>query len=180
MANTVDTPVGLEQLVKQGVLPFAGTQPKAPNTPWHVIHMAYYRPQTSRRQAELQPRQAALLFIDVQNYNCSKQGALYQALTEEQRQVGRRAASRRPEAPRHLGTVPGLVTLPAVPLPRAGTLCLVLSRACLLVGRVLASTTLPPPSAAERGAALLPEQSRQRVPAQLAGATSHLQVGQLV
>lgn len=59
--------------------------------------MSYYRPETHRRQAVLVPSQSALLFIDVQNYNCNKQGAIYTSLSEEERQVsgggggGRRA-----------------------------------------------------------------------------------------
>ncbi|GAB4813166.1 hypothetical protein N2152v2_000212 [Parachlorella kessleri] len=48
--------------------------------------MAYYRPDPARRQVPLQPQQAALLFIDVQNYNCSKQGAIYRSLSPEQQQ----------------------------------------------------------------------------------------------
>lgn len=39
--------------------------------------MAYYRPEPERRQAALVQSQSALLFIDVQNYNCSTSGALY-------------------------------------------------------------------------------------------------------
>lgn len=50
--------------------------------------MAYYRPEPHRRQAAVVPATAALLFIDVQVYNCSKDGAIYQSLTEEQRNVG--------------------------------------------------------------------------------------------
>jgi ureidoacrylate peracid hydrolase len=47
--------------------------------------MAYYRPEAQRRQAALVPSSSALLFIDVQAYNCSKDGAIYQSLNEEQR-----------------------------------------------------------------------------------------------
>ena len=49
--------------------------------------MAYYRPDPTTRQVPLQPQQAALLFIDVQNYNCSKQGAIYRSLSPEEQQV---------------------------------------------------------------------------------------------
>lgn len=48
--------------------------------------MAFYRPATAPRQAALQPSVAALLFVDVQRYNCSKDGAIYQSLSEEERQ----------------------------------------------------------------------------------------------
>ena len=53
--------------------------------------MAFYRPEAHRRQAELEPAAAALLFIDVQRYNCSHEGAIYQSLSEEQRSVRGRA-----------------------------------------------------------------------------------------
>lgn len=46
--------------------------------------MAYYRPEAHRRQAPLVPATAALLFIDIQAYNCSKEGAIYQSLSKEQ------------------------------------------------------------------------------------------------
>ena len=49
--------------------------------------MAFYRPDTAPRQAALVPAAAALLFIDVQNYNCSKKGAIFQGLPEEAQQV---------------------------------------------------------------------------------------------
>lgn len=49
--------------------------------------MAFYRPATAPRQAALQPSVAALLFVDVQRYNCSKDGAIYQSLSEEERQA---------------------------------------------------------------------------------------------
>ncbi|KAL4459202.1 hypothetical protein ABPG75_014081 [Micractinium tetrahymenae] len=49
--------------------------------------MAYYRPETQLRQSALQPGATALLFIDVQRYNCSKDGAIYQGLSEEERQA---------------------------------------------------------------------------------------------
>ncbi len=42
--------------------------------------MAYYRPQSELRQVPItDPKRAALLFIDVQNYNCSRDGAIYKA-----------------------------------------------------------------------------------------------------
>lgn len=49
--------------------------------------MSYYRPATAARQAALVPASSALLFIDVQRYNCSQEGAIYQALSQEQRQA---------------------------------------------------------------------------------------------
>lgn len=49
--------------------------------------MAYYWPEAHRRQAELVPATAALLFIDIQAYNCSKEGAIYQSLSQEQQEV---------------------------------------------------------------------------------------------
>lgn len=48
--------------------------------------MAFYLPESSRRQAAVEPASAAILFIDVQNYNCSKSGAIYRSLTEEEKQ----------------------------------------------------------------------------------------------
>lgn len=49
--------------------------------------MAFYRPATAARQAELQPSASALLFIDVQIYNCSKAGTIYQSLNEQEQQA---------------------------------------------------------------------------------------------
>ncbi len=49
--------------------------------------MAYYRPATTGRQAPLVPAASALLFIDVQNYNCHRDGAIYRSLTQQQKQV---------------------------------------------------------------------------------------------
>ncbi len=40
---------------------------------------AYFRPQAHRREAPLVPRDSVLLFIDVQNYNCSRNGAVHAA-----------------------------------------------------------------------------------------------------
>ena len=37
--------------------------------------MAAYNPQTHLRQKAIVPKEAALLFIDVQNYNCHRSGA---------------------------------------------------------------------------------------------------------
>ena len=48
-----------------------------------MAYVAYYRPQREQRQAVLVPGQSALLFVDVQNYNCSKQGAMYAAVAAE-------------------------------------------------------------------------------------------------
>lgn len=70
--------------------------------------MAYYWPQAEGRQAALDPAAAALLFIDVQNYNCSRQGAIYRSLAPKQQQVPRaRAAGSRPAC-----TVVGGLALP--------------------------------------------------------------------
>lgn len=49
--------------------------------------MAFYRPETGPRQAALHPPASALLIVDVQRYNCSKNGAIYQSLSEEERQA---------------------------------------------------------------------------------------------
>ena len=38
------------------------------------------------REVEIEPRQAALLFIDVQNYNCRRDGAAYTQLAEAERE----------------------------------------------------------------------------------------------
>ncbi|KAK9843806.1 hypothetical protein WJX81_007101 [Elliptochloris bilobata] len=46
--------------------------PSAPQT-------AYCKPQRHLREAALVPRDSALLFVDVQNYNCSLQGAINMA-----------------------------------------------------------------------------------------------------
>ncbi len=51
--------------------------------------MAYYAPNTLFRQIPVIPQHAVLLFIDVQNYNCSRKGALYQAhVVKGQQDVG--------------------------------------------------------------------------------------------
>jgi hypothetical protein len=51
--------------------------------------MAYYRPAAAPRQAPLAAADScALLFVDCQLYNCSLEGAIYQALSPEERQVG--------------------------------------------------------------------------------------------
>lgn len=41
---------------------------------------AYYRPQTSPREAALQPASAAICFIDVQVFNCCSTGAMQRDL----------------------------------------------------------------------------------------------------
>jgi hypothetical protein len=40
----------------------------------------FYRPQTQLRQAAVVPKEAALLFIDIQNYNCHREGSESKAL----------------------------------------------------------------------------------------------------
>lgn len=48
--------------------------------------MAFYQPDTAQREAALAPAAAAAcLFVDVQRYNCSQEGAIYRSLTEAQR-----------------------------------------------------------------------------------------------
>ena len=51
--------------------------------------MAYYRPATAGRQEALGAGggagTVALLFVDVQRYNCSTEGALFLALSEQER-----------------------------------------------------------------------------------------------
>jgi nicotinamidase-related amidase len=46
--------------------------------------MASYNPQPSLRERAINPSKTCLLLVDIQNYNCSKQGALYAHLSEEQ------------------------------------------------------------------------------------------------
>lgn len=48
--------------------------------------MAFYRPDTSLRESALAEGSSAILFVDVQNFNCSKSGAIYRNSLEEQRQ----------------------------------------------------------------------------------------------
>jgi len=48
---------------------------------------AFYTPETSAREAALSPRKAAICFIDTQNYNCSKEGAIYRALSAQEQEV---------------------------------------------------------------------------------------------
>ncbi len=38
---------------------------------------AYFRPQAHQREVPLVPRDSVLLFVDVQNYNCSRDGAVH-------------------------------------------------------------------------------------------------------
>lgn len=64
------------------------THPAQPSVYTQSKLMAFYRPDTAQRQAALVPATAAMLFIDVQNYNCHRQGAIFQGLSEEAQQVG--------------------------------------------------------------------------------------------
>jgi ureidoacrylate peracid hydrolase len=41
--------------------------------------MAYFRPQTELRQVALDVEHSALLFVDTQIYNCSREGAIYKS-----------------------------------------------------------------------------------------------------
>ena len=69
--------------------------------------MAYFRPQAHLRQTALgsaglvdgaastnshTPGGVALLFVDAQNYNCHRDGTIYQSLSIAQREVRRKAA----------------------------------------------------------------------------------------
>ena len=50
--------------------------------------MAYYRPEKQRREEPpASSSSTAICFIDTQNYNCRKEGAIYQALDDAQMQV---------------------------------------------------------------------------------------------
>lgn len=47
--------------------------------------MAFYAPATARREAPLAAGAAALLIVDAQVYNCSREGAIYRALSAAER-----------------------------------------------------------------------------------------------
>jgi ureidoacrylate peracid hydrolase len=47
--------------------------------------MAFYAPATARREAPLEAGAAALLIVDAQVYNCSREGAIYKALSASER-----------------------------------------------------------------------------------------------
>jgi hypothetical protein len=49
--------------------------------------MAVYQPQCLLREVAVDPRQAAVLFIDVQNLNCHRGGAIYRNHTQEELEV---------------------------------------------------------------------------------------------
>lgn len=51
--------------------------------------MAVYQPQRLLREVAVDPRQAAVLFIDVQNFNCDKRGAMYRSYTPQELEVRR-------------------------------------------------------------------------------------------
>lgn len=55
----------------------SGSKPGALKRP-----LATYKPQTHLRQIPVVPNEAAVLFIDVQNYNCHKDGAEVQSLPQ--------------------------------------------------------------------------------------------------
>lgn len=48
--------------------------------------MAYFLPQTHFRETAIVPQHTVLLFIDVQNYNCHRAGALYKAHVNQGKQ----------------------------------------------------------------------------------------------
>jgi hypothetical protein len=48
---------------------------------------AVYQPQCLLREVAVDPRQAAVLFIDVQNLNCHRGGALYRNHSREDLEV---------------------------------------------------------------------------------------------
>ena len=49
--------------------------------------MAYYNPQIDRREAAVNLRSAAVLFIDIQNYNCHRGGAIFRYFSPAQLEV---------------------------------------------------------------------------------------------
>ena len=55
--------------------------------------MAHYRPQTDLREAPFTSA-TAVVFIDIQNYNCHVNGAIYKSLTEEEKNVRAKATFR--------------------------------------------------------------------------------------
>ncbi len=76
--------IGVTSIVEEAVQVFlnnqesrSGTKPEALKRP-----QATYKPQTHLRQIPVVPTEAAVLFIDVQNYNCHRQGAEVQALPQ--------------------------------------------------------------------------------------------------
>lgn len=52
-----------------------------------VTGMAYYRPVEGAREIPVNPAETALLFIDVQNFNCNIKGALMASMSPEKLQV---------------------------------------------------------------------------------------------
>ena len=50
--------------------------------------MAYYEPNVQLRESPVVPASTAVLFIDCQNYNCHREGAIYRHYSAEQKEVG--------------------------------------------------------------------------------------------
>ena len=48
-----------------------------PDAAFRLKMSSAYNPQLHKREAEINPAEAALLFIDCQHYNCSREGGLY-------------------------------------------------------------------------------------------------------
>jgi hypothetical protein len=49
--------------------------------------MAYYSPQTHLREVRIVPSQAAVLFIDTQNFNCHREGACFAHVSADDLEV---------------------------------------------------------------------------------------------
>ena len=53
-----------------------------------AINMAYYLPEKHLREVAIPSASStALLFIDVQNYNCSRDGAIYMSMSDTEKEV---------------------------------------------------------------------------------------------
>lgn len=48
--------------------------------------MAFYRPQANLREEPLDPTRTAVLFVDVQVYNASKDGAIFKGMSQDQQE----------------------------------------------------------------------------------------------
>jgi hypothetical protein len=49
---------------------------------------AYYQPQPMLREVAIDPAQSVVLFVDIQNYNCHRDGAMYHAYNKAEIEVG--------------------------------------------------------------------------------------------
>lgn len=72
----------LDSLLDEALRDYLSKQTPAPNGMAKATQrpQAAYKPQTHLRQAAVVPKEAAVLFIDVQNYNCHPDGAESKAL----------------------------------------------------------------------------------------------------